>query len=98
MRVESMQGQGVFRQVVVAFGRHAHEALLDYDMWTNSYRGWQEVPWRRSALEFLPRVAGSGAGPWEHASVLGALSRCAAAIPTRTTTHCACLHALLRQC
>jgi hypothetical protein len=64
-------------QVVVAFGRYAREALLDYDMWTNAYRGWPEVPWRRSAMEFLPSLVGSGTGPWEHASVLDALARCA---------------------
>ena len=62
---------------MVAFGRYAREALLDYDMWTNAYRGWPEVPWRRSAMEVLPSLVGSGTGPWEHASVLDALARCA---------------------
>ena len=57
-------------QVLVGFGRFTHEALLEFDMWTNSFRGWHEVPWRRSAIEFLPRLVGSGTGPWEHASVL----------------------------
>jgi hypothetical protein len=47
-------------EVVVRFVRRAADALREYDVWGGGYSAWPDVPWRRSALQF---VLDLGLGP-----------------------------------
>jgi len=40
-------------QAVMRFVGRTGELLGEWDMWGSGWRGWPEVPWRRSALAFL---------------------------------------------
>lgn len=40
-------------EAVLGFVRRSCELLGDWDMWENNFTNWQEVLWRRSALQFL---------------------------------------------
>lgn len=49
--------------------------LQDFDMWRMAFINWPEIPWRRSAVAFLPGLVSSAAKAWDHVSVLDALER-----------------------
>jgi hypothetical protein len=61
-------------EVVVRFARRAADALREYDVWGGGYSAWPDVPWRRSALQF---VLDLGLGPRDGVcvSVLDRLQR-----------------------
>lgn len=40
-------------EVMVRFVRRAADSLREYDMWGSGYSSWPDVPWRRSALQFV---------------------------------------------
>lgn len=62
-------------QVVVRFVRRTADSLREYDMWGAGFSAWPDVPWRRSALQF---VLDMGLGPDAGVclSVLERLARC----------------------
>ncbi len=60
-------------QVAVAFVRDAQRRLEEYDMWRMAFINWPDIPWRRSAIAFLPGLVRSTAKAWDHVSVLGAI-------------------------
>ena len=62
-------------QMVIAFARDAESDLEQYDMWRMAYIHWPSVPWKRSALAFLPGLVAKVSQAWEHISVLEALER-----------------------
>ncbi|KAI8474391.1 MAG: hypothetical protein J3K34DRAFT_456761 [Monoraphidium minutum] len=39
--------------VMVRFVRRAADALREFDMWGSGFSAWPDVPWRRSALQFI---------------------------------------------
>ena len=61
--------------MVIAFARDAESDLEQYDMWRMAYIHWPSVPWKRSALAFLPGLLAKVSQAWEHISVLEALER-----------------------
>lgn len=61
--------------MVVAFARDAESDLEQYDMWRMAYIHWPSIPWKRSALAFLPSLLAKVSQAWEHISVLEALER-----------------------
>jgi len=40
-------------QVVVRFVKRSCDTLREYDMWGSGFTSWPDVPWRRSALQFI---------------------------------------------
>ena len=40
-------------QALVRFVRRACDALREFDMWGSGFSAWPDVPWRRSALQFV---------------------------------------------
>jgi hypothetical protein len=64
---------------VVRFVRRAGDALREYDTWAGGFSGWPDVPWRRSALQFLLDL-GLGPGSGVCVSVLERLRREAEAL------------------
>jgi hypothetical protein len=60
-------------QVAVAFVRDAKRSLEEYDMWRMAFINWPDVPWRRSAVQFLPGLIRKSAKAWDHVSVLSAI-------------------------
>jgi len=62
-------------EMVIAFARDAESDLEQYDMWRMAYIHWPSVPWKRSALAFLPGLLAKVSQAWEHISVLEALER-----------------------
>ena len=61
--------------MVVAFARDAESDLEQYDMWRMAYIHWPSIPWKRSALAFLPSLVAKVSQAWEHISVLAAVER-----------------------
>ncbi|CAL8467521.1 g7059 [Coccomyxa elongata] len=61
------------QEVAVAFVRDAQRRLEEYDMWRMAFINWPDIPWRRSAIAFLPGLVRSTAKAWDHVSVLGAI-------------------------
>ena len=76
---------GLPLQLVVAFARAAGTDLEQYDMWRMAYIHWPSVPWRRSALAFLPGLLAKVSQAWEHISVLEALERYNIPVPSLKT-------------
>lgn len=63
-------------QLVIAFVRDAESDLGQYDMWQMAFIHWPTIPWKRSALAYLPGLVAKVSQAWEHISVLRALDRC----------------------
>ncbi|KAK9909424.1 hypothetical protein WJX75_002017 [Coccomyxa subellipsoidea] len=61
------------QEVAVAFVRDAKRSLEEYDMWRMAFINWPDVPWRRSAVQFLPGLIRKSAKAWDHVSVLSAI-------------------------
>ena len=55
--------------------REAESDLGQYDMWRMAFIHWPSVPWKRSALAYLPGLIAKVSQAWEHVSVLEALDR-----------------------
>ena len=63
-------------EVVVRFAKRTGDALREFDLWGGGgFSAWPEVPWRRSALEFLLDVALGPAHGSVCASVVARLQR-----------------------
>jgi hypothetical protein len=66
-------------QALFEFVRATTALLHDYDPWAGGWRGWGEVPWRRSAAQFLGEALAAGrlggAGPGLCASLGDRLTR-----------------------
>lgn len=61
--------------MLIAFVREADSDLGQYDMWRMAFIHWPSVPWKRSALAYLPGLIAKVSQAWEHVSVLEALDR-----------------------
>ncbi|GBF89542.1 hypothetical protein Rsub_02260 [Raphidocelis subcapitata] len=48
---------GARSEAVVRFVRRAAEALREHDVWAGGFSNWPDVPWRRSALQFVLDLA-----------------------------------------
>ena len=59
----------------MAFVREAESDLGQYDMWRMAFIHWPTIPWKRSALAYLPGLIAKVSPAWEHVSVLEALDR-----------------------
>ncbi|EIE24524.1 hypothetical protein COCSUDRAFT_65399 [Coccomyxa subellipsoidea C-169] len=61
------------QEVAVAFVRDAKRSLEEYDMWRMAFINWPDIPWRRSAVDFLPGLIKKCTKAWDHVSVLSAI-------------------------
>lgn len=59
----------------MAFVREAESDLGQYDMWRMAFIHWPTIPWKRSALAYLPGLIAKVSPAWEHVSVLESLDR-----------------------
>lgn len=62
--------------MLIAFVREAESDLGQYDMWRMAFIHWPSIPWKRSALAYLPGLLAKVSQAWEYVSVLLALDRC----------------------